>query len=109
MVSKTAAPRAANGEMLELSITPSQACVWKQARARPRSHDLARRFAIEKLVSAGTLVYVPLLNIVLVLAVTSKLSMTTYLQTGVRWAVLVGLAGAIGVVVGVLGSSLRYS
>ncbi len=57
----------------------------------------------------GVHVYVPLLNIVLVSPVTSKLSMTSILLAGVRWAVLAGLAGAIGVVAGVLGSSLHWS
>lgn len=35
--------------------------------------------------------------------------MIAYLPTAVRWAVLAGLAGVLGVIVGVLGSSLHWS
>ena len=35
--------------------------------------------------------------------------MISVLQTGARWAVLGGLAGAIGVVVGVVGAPLHWS
>ena len=68
-----------------------------------------QRFALEKRAAKGSLVHVPLLNIILVSAVTSKLSMISVLQTGARWAVLGGLAGAIGVVVGVVGAPLHWS
>jgi endonuclease/exonuclease/phosphatase (EEP) superfamily protein YafD len=71
--------------------------------------DPARRFALEKLQRAARLVYVALLYSALVAAVTSKLSMIAFLQSGVHWAMLAGLAGAVGSVVGAVGSALHWS
>ena len=67
------------------------------------------RFAIEKLRCEPRLVYVPLLYNILVTAVTSKLSMTPLVQRSVRWAMLGGLAGTAGAIVGVVGASLHWS
>lgn len=69
----------------------------------------ARRFVIEKLGWATTFVYAPLLYNTLVAAVTSKLSMTWFLRTGGRLTMLAGLVGAVGTIVGALGSSLHWA